>query len=79
MKHHYLKKNKIYSHLNREDITDSDYVHTKRVCKDFEIKNLGKYHFQSDTLMLANAFENFRNMCIKIYELEKILSVPGLA
>ena len=68
-----------YSHLNMEDITDADYVHTKRVCKDFEIKNLGKYHFQSDTLMLANAFENFRNMCIKIYELEKILSVPGLA
>ena len=23
-----------------EDITDSDYAHTKRVCKDFEIKNL---------------------------------------
>ena len=31
-------------HLNMEDITDVDYVHTKRVCKDFEIKNLGEYH-----------------------------------
>ena len=68
-----------YSHLNMEDITDAGYVNTKKVCKDFEIQNLGKYHFQSDTLMLANAFENFRNMCIKIYELEKILSAPGLA
>ena len=40
MKHHYLKK-KIYSHLNMEDLTDADYAHKKRVCKDFEIKNLG--------------------------------------
>ena len=29
-------------HLNMEDITDTDYMHSKRVCKDFEIKNLGK-------------------------------------
>ena len=27
-----------------EVITNSDYLHTKRVCKDFEIKNLGEYH-----------------------------------
>ena len=25
-------------------ITDADYMHTKRVCKDFEIKNLDEYH-----------------------------------
>ena len=30
-----------YSHLNMEDITDADYKHAKRVCKDFEIKKLG--------------------------------------
>ena len=29
-----------YNHLNMEYITDADYVHEKRVCKDFEIKNL---------------------------------------
>ena len=27
-----------------EDITDADYAHARKVCKDFEIKNLGKYH-----------------------------------
>ena len=27
-----------YSNLNMEDITDADYIHAKRVCKDFEIK-----------------------------------------
>ena len=67
-----------------EDITDADYAHAERVCKEFEIKNLGEYHdlyVQSDTLMLADVFENFRNMCLKIYELDpaKFLSAPGLA
>ena len=45
MKHHHLKeKNDFYSHLNMEHITNADYVHTKRICKDFEIKNLGEYN-----------------------------------
>ena len=65
-------------------LTDADYVHAKRVCIDFEIKNLGEYHdlhFQSNTLLLADEFENFRNMCLEIYELDpaKFLSARGLA
>ena len=84
MKHHYLKKKDFYSHLNMEDITDVDYEQTKRVSKDFEIKNLGEYHdlyVPSDALFLADVFRNFRNMCLKIYELDpaKFLSAPGLA
>ena len=73
-----------YSHLNMEDITDADYAHAKSVCKHFEIKNLGEYHdlhVQSETLLLlADIFQNFRNMCLKIYELDpaKLLSAPGL-
>ena len=39
------EKEDFYSHLNIEDITDSDCDHTKRVYKDFEIKKLGQYHF----------------------------------
>ena len=69
MKQYYLKK-KIFT---MEDITDADYVHTKRVCKDFEIKNLEEYHdlyVQRDTLLLADVFENFRNICLEIYELD---------
>ena len=31
------EKEEFYSHLDMEDITDGDYAHTKRVCKDFEI------------------------------------------
>ena len=38
------EKEDFYSHLNMEDITDANYVHTKRVCKDFEIEDWGEYH-----------------------------------
>ena len=67
------EKEDFYSHLNMEDITDADYAHAKRVCKDFEIKNLGEYHdlyVQSNRLLLADVFENSRNMCLKIYKLD---------
>ena len=56
-----------------EDITDVDYAYVKNVCKDFETKLLGEYYdlyVQGDTLLLANVFENFRNMCFKLYELD---------
>ena len=67
-----------------EDIIDADYSHANRVCKDFEIKNLGECHdlyVQSDTLFLADVFENFRNMCVNVYGLDsaKFLSPPGLS
>ena len=54
-----------------EDITDADYIHAKRVCKDFEKKHLREYHdlyIESNTLLLADIFENFKNMCLKLYE-----------
>ena len=64
-----------------EDITDADYIHAKRVCKDFEIKSLGEYHdlyVKIDTLYSADIFENFRKMCLKIHRLDllKFLSAP---
>ena len=51
--------------------------------KTFKLKNLGEYHdlyVQSDTLLLADVFENFRNTCIKVYELDPahFLSLPGI-
>ena len=73
------EKKDSYNHLN-----DADYRHAKRVCKDFEKKKkIGKYHdlyVQSDTLLLADVFENIQNMCPEIYMLDpaKFLSAPGL-
>ena len=77
-------KEAFYSNLNMEDITEVDHRHAKRVFKSLNNKNLGDYHdlyVHSDTLLLADVFENFRNMCIKIYELDpaNFLSAPRLA
>ena len=58
-------------------------MHGKTVLKDFEIKNLGKYYdlyLKSDTILSADVFESFKEMCSKIYELDptKSLSAPRL-
>ena len=67
-----------------EDITDADYAHAKRVCKDFEMKNLGEYHdlyIQSDASLLGDVLEHFQNMGLEIYELDpaRFLTAPRLA
>ena len=77
-------KESFYSNLHMENIGDIDYRHGNNVFKRFKLKNLGEYHdlyVQSDTLLLADVFENFRNMCLKVYELDPahFLSLPGLA
>ena len=56
----------------------------KIVFKDLKIKNIGEYHdfyLKSDILLLADVFENFRKMCLKISYLDsvKFLSASGLA
>ena len=77
-------KEAFYSSLSMENITDIDYRHANKIFKKFKLKNLGNYHdlyVQSDTLLLADVFENFRNMCIEIFELDPahFLSASGLA
>ena len=77
-------KKGFYSNLNMEDIDDIDYRHGNNVFKGFKLENLGDYqdlYVQSDTLLLADMFENFRDMCLKKYELDPahFLSLPGLA
>ena len=76
-------KKQFFTNLNVEDITDANHIDTKRVWEDFEIKKLGEYHdfyLKIDRLLLADVFENFRKMCLKIYHLDpiKIFSAPGL-
>ena len=76
-------KQAFYSSLNMENITDVDYRHARRVFKNINNKNLGDYHdlyVQSYTL-LAEVFENFRNKCMEIYELnpDHFFSAPALA
>ena len=75
-----------------EDITDTDYIHAMRGCKYLK-KKIGEYHdlyLQNNTSLLADVFENFKKVSLKllamlIQELKEILdppkflSAPGLA
>ena len=78
-----LGKEDFYSNLKMEDIADADYAQVKRVCKDFEIKNLAEYsdlYVQGDTLLLADVFNNVHNMCLEIHRFHPahVVSAPGL-
>ena len=56
-----------------ENIDDIDYRHGNNVFKIFKLTNQGEYHdlyIQSDTLLLTDVFENFRNKCLEVYELD---------
>ena len=77
-------KKEFYSNLNMEDIDDIDYRHGNNVFNKFKLNNLGDYHdlyVQSDTLLLADVFENSRDMCLKEYELDPahFVLLPALA
>ena len=74
------KKEDFYSNLNMEGITNVAYRHAKKVYKDFKRKTLGEYHdlyVQSDTLLITDVFENFRNKYIEIYELDPAHSLSA--
>ena len=62
-------------------ISDADYTHAKRVCRDFEINNLDGYHdlyVQGNTLLLTYEFENLRNICLGKYEIDTALFPTAL-
>ena len=66
-------KEAYHSELKEEDIRDADYEHAQKVWEVFKVKDIGENHdlyVQSDTLLLADVFENFRDKCIEIYVLD---------
>ena len=77
-------KKGFYSRLNDDNISDEDYEHAKKVWKTFNMKTLEDYHKlynKVDVLLLADVFENFRNICINNYKLDPAhyYTAPGLA
>ena len=76
-----LDKEAFYNKLKLEDITDEDYEHAQKVWEVFWMKHLGEYHdvyVESDALLLADVFENFRDKSIEICGLDPahFLSAP---
>ena len=77
-------KEEFYSILNDEHISDEDYKHTQNVWNTFNLKTMGDYHnlyLQSDILLLADVFENFRKTCLQYYKLDPChyFTSPGLS
>ena len=77
-------KEAFYSELKREGISDEDYAHAQAVWQAFECKNLGDFHdkyLETDVLLLADVFENFRKTCLNNYKLDPAhyYTSPGLS
>ena len=77
-------KESFYSSLNDKNISDEDYAHAKNVWDVFEMEYLEDYHNlynKTDVLLLADMFENFRDICMRNYKLDPAhyLTAPGLS
>ena len=77
-------KDDFYSKLNDEDISTGEYNHAKKVWNEFQMKTMRNYHdlyLKTGVLLLADVFEEFRNICLKNYKLDPAwyLTTPGFA
>ena len=73
-----------FSTLTGRGITEKNYKHVLNVWNSFNMKIFKDYHElynETDVLLLADVFENFRNLCLKIYGLDPVYyyTAPGLA
>ena len=59
------EKEEFYSNLSIGDIADADYMHAERVCKVFQLKNVGEcqnLYLKSGAFLLNDVFKNFRSV-----------------
>ena len=74
---------KFFSRLRGEGISEADYLHAQHVWKHFKMKTFGDYHdlyLKTDTILLAEVFENFRRQALQSYSIDPtyVFSSPGL-
>ena len=77
-------KESFYSILNGTHISEEDYEHAQKVWRAFGMRTMKDYHdlyLESDVLLLSDVFENFREVCMKNYELDPAwyYTSPGLS
>jgi hypothetical protein len=73
-----------YSSLKGEGISDAEYQHAQKVWSTFKCETFRDYHMiylQTDTILLSDVFENFRDMCLEAYKLDPAhyYTSPGLS
>ena len=64
-------KQKFYSILNDQHVTNGEYDEARKVWKTFNIKTMGEYHdlyLNSDVLLPFDVFESFRRTCLQYYK-----------
>ena len=72
-----------YSTLKQETITEEEYQHAQNVLNTFNCQTLLDYHklyLKADVLILADAFEKFKEFFLKYHEIDPAYcySAPGL-
>ena len=73
-----------YSRLYDSNVNEKDYAHAQKVWSHFGFKNMGEYHdlyLKTDVVLLADIFENFRDVCLKNCKLDPAwyYTSPGLS
>ena len=66
-------KDSFYSILTDEGISDVQYQHAENLWNTFNMNIMGDCHdlyLQSDILLRADVFENFRETCLQYYKLD---------
>ena len=66
-------REKFYNDLSKEHISDDDYNFIHELWKTFQLKNLGELHdlyMETDVLLLADSFEQFREFSLLKYRLD---------
>jgi hypothetical protein len=77
-------KRDFYSTLTETGIKETEYEHAKEVWDHFGCNTLGEYsdlYLKIDVLLLADVFENFRDVCMRAYNLDAAhyFTAPGLS
>ncbi|CAB4023342.1 Gastrula zinc finger, partial [Paramuricea clavata] len=77
-------KDKFYSSLYESEVKEEDYQRALKVWDHFKMKTMRDYHdlyLETDVLLLADVFENFRRTCLENYKLDPAhyISAPSLS